>query len=160
MSTVTLFKNINGNCAVALYVGVAVHTVPFVSGKFFTTDEELEAVLIKAAKTREFGVYIDANEPDIDPLCATPMEQMKRKAREELIAEMRANPDLARDMGISVQAPLSQSLTNSTGVVGAAELSDTEQALRDKQIADMNTPAAAGTNLSAADMLAKLKGGA
>lgn len=158
MSEVTLFKNSHGNCAVVVTMPTgAVETVPFVSGKFFTTNKVLEKVLLQAAETREFGVYVDKNETSIDPEYATPMDQMRKKVRDELIAQMKANPDLLKDMGISVPAPLGQSLTNSTGIVGASGLSDVEQDLRDKQIADLNTPAPAGTTLSAAEMLAKLQ---
>lgn len=158
MTTVTLFKNIHGNCGCAINVGGSVVTVPFVSGKFFTTDKRLAAALEDLAEHREMGIYVDANESNIDPECATPMDQMKRKLREEILAEMKAAGELTKDAGTSSQAPLSQSLANSTAIVGAAELTEAEKTLRDAQIKDLNTPATAGTTLSPADMLAKLKG--
>lgn len=158
MTEVTLFKNSHGNCAVVVTMPTgAVEIVPFVSGKFFTTNKVLEEVLLKASETREFGVYVDKNETSIDPEYATPMDQMRKKVRDELIAQVKANPELLKDMGISIPAPLSQSLTNSTGVVGAAELTDTEKQLREKQIAEMANPNTENKQLSAADLLAKVQ---
>lgn len=157
MSTVTLFKNRNGNCGVAVNMpkGVVV-TVPFVSGKFFTTDARLEAALQELADHNEMGIYVDTKESDIDPLCATPMEQMKRKVREEVLAEMRASGQLLKDAGTSDQKSIQQTLTNSTGVVGAAEMSSTEEALKAAQIAELNKPQTSNISLSAADLLAKV----
>jgi hypothetical protein len=157
MSEVTLFKNSHGNCAVVVTLPTgAVETVPFVSGKFFTTNKVLESVLLKAAETREFGVYVDKNETSIDPEYATPMDQMRKKIRDELIAQMKANPELLKDMGISAPAPLSQSLTNTTGIVGAAELTEAEDALKQKQIQELANPQTENKQLSAAELLAKV----
>lgn len=157
MSTVTLFKNRNGNVNVALTHLGSVSTVAFISGKFFTTDKRLEATLTDLAEHGEFGIYIDSEEKDIDPQYATPMDQMKKKVRDELLAELRAE-GLLKDAGTSTQAPLQQSIgTSADAIVGAQGLSDPEQALKEAQIAELNKPTQTNTTLSAADMLAKLK---
>lgn len=157
MSTVTLFKNSHGNCGCPVTMSTgAVITVPFVSGKFFTTDVRLEKALTELAVNREMGIYIDTKEPDIDPECATPMEQMKRKMREEILAEMKASGELTKDFGTSDQKSIQQSLTNSTGIVGAAELTSTEEALKAAQIAELNSPQTTNKTLSTADLLAKV----
>lgn len=156
MATVTLFKNSHGNCGCPVTMpGGAIITVPFVSGKFFTTDTRLEAVLNQLAEHREMGIYVDTKESDIDPECATPIEQMKRKLREELIAEMKASGEMSKDFGTSDQKSIQQSLTNSTGIVGAAELTSAETALKQKQIEELNNPQTANKTLSTAELLAK-----
>lgn len=155
---VTLFKNSNGNVNVALNHLGSVITIAFISGKFFTTDKRLEATLTDLAEHGEFGIYIDQGEKDIDPEFATPMDQMKKKLRDELIAEMRAE-GLLKDAGTSTQTPQQQSLgTSADALVGAQGLSDPEQALREKQIEEINNPTQPNVSLSPADLLAKLKG--
>lgn len=157
MSTVTLFKNRNGNCGVAVTMpNNVVVTVPFVSGKFFTTDTRLEAALQDLADHNEMGIYVDVKEADIDPLCATPMEQMRRKVRDELIAEMKANGEMTKDFGVSAQKSIQQTLANSTNIVGAAEMTSAEEALKAAQIAELNKPQVANKTLSTADLLAKV----
>lgn len=155
MSTVTLFKNANGTVNAAIQHLGSVITIAFVSGKFFTTDERLEATLIQLAKHREHGIYIDTDESDIDPECATPLDQMKKKLREEIIAEMRAAGELTKDAGTSTQLPQSQTLTASNDIVGGAPLTEQEQALREAQLNELNNPQP-NVTLSAADLLAKL----
>lgn len=156
MTTVTLFKNHNGNVGVALHLrDGSVQTVPFVSGKFFTTVKKLADALQEAADNAEFGIYVDPNEPDIDPECATPMDQMKRKLREEVLAEMRAEGLLIKDAGVSSQATIQGSLATSADVVGATEPTAAEQALKQKQIDEMAKPTVANKTLSTAELLAK-----
>lgn len=154
MSTVTLFKNANGTVNAAIQHLGSVVTVAFVSGKFFTTDERLEKTLIALAQHREHGIYIDTEESEIDPEYATPMDQMKKKLRDEIMADLKAE-GLLKDAGTSSQAPQQQSLASSTAIVGGQELTEQEQALRDAQLKELNNPQP-NVQLSAADLLAKL----
>jgi hypothetical protein len=153
MTEVTLFKNSHGCVHVALKSG---QTVAFIEGKLFTTNKVLEAELQQAADVREFGIYVDPNEPRIDPECATPADQLRKKIRAELLAEMAAKQPI--DAGVSVQRPLQQSMTSTEGAVGAGELSATTEALKQAQIDDLNSPVP--TTLSPAQSaLEKLRSG-
>lgn len=80
---VTLFKNRLPNCAVILADG---KKIMFVNHRFFTTDREVETKLRKCAETKEFGIYIDANDGKIDPNAASPMEVLRKKHIEEFLA--------------------------------------------------------------------------
>jgi hypothetical protein len=150
MSEVTLFKNDHGCVHVALKSG---QTVAFIEGKLFTTNKVLEQELQAAADVGEFGIYVDANEPQIDPEFATPMDQMRKKMREELLVELAAGGRLV-DAGTSSQKPLQQSMASSENIVGAGELDAATAALKQAQIDDLNKPAPEATGaLSALDRL-------
>lgn len=147
-SEVILFKNQHGNCSIVLR---SLAVVSFINGKFFTVNAKLQDELKQAADNGEFGVYVDQDEASIDPSAATPMDQLKKKLRDELMAELKAGGKLV-DGGSSVEIPgqSQQSLATTADIVGAAELTPEEQALKDKQSAE---------NLSALDKLNKLKAG-
>lgn len=132
MSTqVTLFKNTHGNVHVALKSG---RTVAFINGKFFTKEAALETELMQAAQTGEFGIYIDAEEQHIDPEFATPMDQLKKKLRDELMEELKTSGRLV-DAGTSTQGPLQ--LQSTASVTGQAELTAEQRALIEEQRAAM-----------------------
>lgn len=166
MSEVTLFKNTHGSVNAALANGV---TVAFTEGRFFTTDSRLEDYLKAQAKYGEFGIYIDPNEPTIDPEAATPMDQLKKKVRAELMAELAAAGQLVKDAGTSEQGALN--MATSQDAVGGVNTTLTAQALaaaqealaesEENKVAEeastATTTLAAGS--SALDALAKLKAG-
>lgn len=152
MSQVTLFKNMFGNVNIVLK---STKLVSFINSKFFTTDTKLEAELLKAVEDGEFGVYIDPQESEIDPQYATPMDQMKKKLREDLLAEIAAGKvqGYAVDGGTYTQRPLQESLGNSNNAVVGNEQTQAEQDIVDLQqqaLNDNGTPAAAPTGALAA----------
>ena len=126
-NTVTLFKNYHGNVHVALKSG---RTVAFINGKFFTTERALENELMDAAETGEFGIYIDSAETEIDPQYATPMDQLKKKLRDELLEELKAGGRLV-DAGVSVEQPLR--VASSQTVAGQGEATEAQRILADQQ---------------------------
>lgn len=91
---VTLFKNMNGNCKVALRSGEVVAFVQANAGggpgQFFTTSSKLQKELQAAADEGEFGIFVDINEASIDPEAATPLQQLEKKLRAQIMAEMEA----------------------------------------------------------------------
>lgn len=91
MAEVTLFKNSHGNVQVVTTKG----TFPFVAGRFFTTDKELEEHFKALAARGEHGLYIDPKEPTVDPAAATPMEALKKK----IIAEHEASKRIGGNSG-------------------------------------------------------------
>lgn len=64
--------------------------VAFANKQFYTQDTDLIARLKRAADKGEFGIFIDPAEPDVDLEAATPMERLRKKHREELMAELAA----------------------------------------------------------------------
>lgn len=156
MPQVTLFKNTHGNVNVALKSG---RCVAFIMGRFFTTDKRLAAELQEAADAdQEFGVYVDVAEPEIDPECATPMDQMKKRMREELLAELKSEGRLV-DAGTSTQTLTQQAMTSSAGVAGQAPLSEAAQELAEAQTTTVTEGSAPVTTSvpSALDKLNALK---
>lgn len=133
---VILFKNTSGNCSIVLK---SLAVVSFINGKFFTTNSRLQAELKAAADEGEFGVYIDQNEASIDPDAATPMDQLRKKLREELMQELKAGGKLV-DGGSSTVLPgqTQQSMATTTDIVGAADLTPEQQAIKDNQEAALN----------------------
>ena len=131
MSTpVTLFKNQNGNCNAVLRSGTV---IAFISGKFFTTKASLQAELQAAADNEnEFGIYVDPAEPTIDPEFASPMDQLRKKHRDELLAELKAGGKLV-DAGVSAGTLTQQAMTTSNQMPGQAELTDEQKALAEQQ---------------------------
>lgn len=157
MSQVTLFKNMFGNVNIILK---STKMVSFINGKFFTTDTKLEAELMKAVEDGEFGVYIDPNESEIDPQYATPMDQLKKKLRDEIRAEMEAEKakGYADDGGTYIQRPLQESLGNSNNTVVGNEDSQAEQDIAELQKQALNEtgqPAASPTGALAALLATK-----
>ena len=155
MTTVTLFKNSNGNVNVALKSG---RTVAFILGRFFTVDKKLEAELQAAAdEGQEFGVYVDPAEPEIDPECATPMDQMKKRVRDELMAELASQGRLV-DAGTSSQTLTQAGMTSTAGVAGQTPLSAEAKELAEKQLAESASASVTeGSTASALDKLNALK---
>lgn len=111
MAEVTLFKNHHGTVQVCTTKG----TFPFVAGRFFTTDEELEKHFKILAERGEHGIYIDPQEKTIDPNAATPMEALKKK----IIAEHEAAKQLGGNSGIteSEQAGIQKSVVSTADSV-------------------------------------------
>lgn len=112
-ANVTLFKNAHGNVQVALPSGTV---IPFMldpgtgQGRYFTNNRKIERELNNAVENdNEFGIYIDPQESVIDINAATPLEQLEKKLRAKIMAELQAGGKLI-DAGISVQ---SQAQTNS-----------------------------------------------
>lgn len=148
----TLFKNANGNVGVVL---PSLTTVAFVQGRFFTADKKLQAELQKCVdNSNEFGIFVDAREPEIDLEATSPMEQLRKKIRKELEAEMKQQ--VLIDAGKSVltpeQAQAAIAGTVDIGTTGAAELTEEEKALREKTAANPASPA-----LTALQLLAQKK---
>ena len=158
---VTLFKNRNGNCNAALKSGV---TVAFVNGRFFTTKANLQAELQAAVDNdNEYGIWIDPSEPTIDPEYATPMDQLRKKHRDELLAELKAGGKLV-DAGVSDQTLTQQGLATSVVVPGQGGASDELVALAEEQKkaieeGTFQPPATEGTRTPQQKLLDKLKAG-
>lgn len=180
-ANVTLFKNQHGNVQVALPSGIV---VPFMldpatgQGRFFTSNKKIERELNFAVENdNEFGIYIDPAEPIIDVNAATPLEQLEKKLRAKIMAELAAGGKLI-DAGISVQ---SQAQTNSliastTSLPGATQteeasnlqastiLVDSHGQRIEQVVADLNQPvvteqvqAPAAAESTALSALEKLK---
>jgi len=133
MAIVTVFKNQHGNVNVALKSGAV---VPFISGKFWTEKAALAAELMQAAEEGEFGIYVDSNEHEIDTEFASPMDQLKKKFREEHLAELAAQGKLVDGGtydGGGTQA-LQASAASTTDIVGAETLTAEQQATKDAQL--------------------------
>ena len=129
-NVVNLFKNSHGNVQVALPSG---QVIPFMldpgtgQGRYFTTNKKIERELMFAVENdNEFGIYIDPAEPVIDTNAATPLEQLEKKLRAKIMAELAAGGKLI-DAGISVQ---SQAQTNSmiASTTSVPDASQTEEA--------------------------------
>lgn len=105
MSTIPLFKNRHGNVAVVK----GKHTFHFNSGRYWPKDDAELKVLQELADRKGQGVYIDPNEPDIDPSAATPLDVMKKR----IIAEYLADQAKIKDAG-NYEAPNLQKSAAST----------------------------------------------
>lgn len=152
---VTLFKNQHGNCNAVLKSGAV---ISFVSGKFFTTKQALQAELQAAADNEnEFGIFVDPSEPSIDPEFASPMDQMRKKIRDELMAELKAGGKLV-DAGVSDQTLTQQGLATSQSVPGQAPASTEQTELSEEQKAAI-AEGSADTRTPAQIQLDKLKAG-
>lgn len=93
MTEVTLFKNSHGTVQCATTKG----TFAFVGGRYFTTDPKMEEFFKTLAETHEHGIYIDPEEPTVDPEAATPMDALKKK----IIAEHEATKRTGGNSGVS-----------------------------------------------------------
>lgn len=102
MTEVTLFKNHYPSCQVVTTMG----TYPFVAGRYWTEDKDVEEHLKKLAERGEYGMYIDPTEPTIDPAASTPMEALKRKIIAEHMATLRTggSSGITESTQASVQA--------------------------------------------------------
>lgn len=121
---VTLFKNVHGNVNACLRTG---ETVAFVQGKFFTQNKSLQRALQAAVDNdNEFGIYVDAEEPNIDINAATPLEQLRKKLRQELLDEIASGKIDIKDLGISRQseAQMQTAVSGTNTLPGAAYESD------------------------------------
>lgn len=84
----------------------------FLNGQY-TTDNQQEISELMA-EVGEIGkhsskhphIYVDADEQEIDSDALSPLEELKRKAREEVLAEMAAASNATNDMGTSIQGKL------------------------------------------------------
>lgn len=125
-ANVTLFKNSNGNVQVALASGILVAFLldPATGqGRFFTSNKKLEKYLQEAVDNdNEFGIYVDPAEPIIDTNAATPLEQLTKKIRQELLAELAAGGKLV-DAGTSVlsQAQANAAISSTLANPGAVQ---------------------------------------
>lgn len=172
-ANVTLFKNSHGNVQVALPSGIV---IPFMldpgtgQGRYFTSNKKIERELNLAVENdNEFGIYIDPQEPVIDVNAATPLEQLEKKLRAKIMAELAQGGRLI-DAGISVQSPAqTQSLiASTTSLPGASQteeasnlqastiLVDSNGQRLETIVADLNQPAAAAES-PALGALEKLK---
>lgn len=83
----------------------------FVQGKFTTNiDFEIQE-LEREIATGHPHIYIDPAESEIDSDALTPMEILRAKVREELVAEMAAATNPANNMGTTVQEPVKPAST-------------------------------------------------
>lgn len=111
---VPLFKQARGNASIVLPNG---RKIMFANGRYFTEEEEVYSVLLKMAKTKEAGVFVDPNEPEIDMFAATPLEQERKRIRAELLRELRANPALLQDSSYGNAAGNALGVSGTTDVV-------------------------------------------
>lgn len=136
-ANVTLFKNSNGNVQIALYSGLLVAFLldPATGqGRYFTSNKKIERELMHAVDNdNEFGVYIDPAEPVIDMNAATPLEQLEKKIRAKLMAELEAGGKLI-DAGVSRVSPEQmQANVASTLTVPGASQSEEGKVLQQSQ---------------------------
>ena len=142
-ANVTLFKNSHGNVQVALPSGIV---IPFMldpgtgQGRYFTSNKKIERELSQAVENdNEFGIYIDPQEPVIDVNAATPLEQLEKKLRAKIMAELQAGGKLI-DAGISTQsAAQTQALVASTtSLPGAYQTEEASQLQASTILVDSN----------------------
>lgn len=155
MTEVTLFKNVHGCVNVALRSG---QTVAFLEGRFFTTNKKLEAELTEAAKDGEFGVYVDVEAPTIDPDAATPMDQLKKKLRAEILAEMAAS-NVDTGTSILTEEQRQQAMATTDDLPGGVNTSLISQVLQEAAQVDLAKEEPAPVEGSALSLLEKLKAG-
>lgn len=96
MAVAKLFKSNIPNIFMILSSGIKIE---FPNGRFHTTNEEIIAELTKEVKFGHPQIYIDEAEQEVDTDALTPYEQMRKKIREELQAEMAAASALTNDRG-------------------------------------------------------------
>lgn len=121
MATVPLYKCRHGNVAIVRF-GT---TMNFNSGRYWTLDKRQNKILAWLAANRQQGVYIDPNEPEIDPNAATPYDVMKKKIIDEYLKEQ----GVLKDYGeTNAKAAINPMGTNSSPIMnnGAAEIVATE----------------------------------
>jgi hypothetical protein len=94
------------------------HKILFVNGRYITDNADVIEYLDKEIAAGHPDVRIDSNEMYYDPQVHDPVAALRKKFRDELLAEMAAvagNP--TRDMGQSVQGNLSPASTTSIQAV-------------------------------------------
>lgn len=79
--------------------------VDFIGGMYYTKDEKIIEELTEMVATSD-QFYIDAAEPYVDPEALTPYEQLKKKIKAELVAEMEAATAHSNDRGTYSSDPL------------------------------------------------------
>lgn len=91
-----LFKSSIPNIFMILSSGIKAE---FINGIYYTTNEASIAELQKEVALGHPHISIDPNETEIDTDAVTPYEQLKKKIRDEVMAEMRAATALDNDRG-------------------------------------------------------------
>jgi hypothetical protein len=136
---VPLFKNSNGNVQIVLKDGT---TVAFLKdpaggpGRFFTSNAKLMRQLQECVDSdQEFGVFIDSAEPTIDTNAATPMDQMRKKIREELMAELRAGGKIVEPSSYNaLDTAKAQAAIGGTNTVVGSEISPEQELVRQSSV--------------------------
>ena len=98
--------------------------VIFVSGRYINEDANIIAFLEKAIKDNVPGIYVDKDELVYSPDIHDPMAMLKKKMREEILAEEAARmAEVAgsefRNMGQSVQPKLTPASTSDIVAIAA-----------------------------------------
>lgn len=115
MAILTLFKSKHG---AVNYVTPWGDPVGFVNGRYYTFNKKIEDWLKSEAETGSGGIYIDPEEPEVDTEAAAPIDVLRRKLREEIIAEVKAgklNVAPTVNTGNSEQGQLAHSTQNTMG---------------------------------------------
>jgi hypothetical protein len=84
----------------------------FVKGRFVTSIASEISEIEEEIKTGHPHLFIDPTDMEEDSNAATPVELLKQKMREEILAEMAAATDPKNDMGSSSQAALKPASTH------------------------------------------------
>jgi hypothetical protein len=115
MAELTLFKNRKGRVNVIAPDGFM---IKFANSIYFTRNKEHEAYLKDCAERRACGVYIDPEQPTVDPESSTPHDMFKakiiREYEEEKARIARANAAPVVNPGDSVQGDAQKSVANTT----------------------------------------------
>lgn len=100
----------------------------FINHRYTTANPDQIDQLTKEVDLGHPHIYIDPAEATIDSNALTPIELIKKLAREEAIAELKAA--MNKDAGISVNTNFAQSLANSNTIAqgGTANSTSTNDA--------------------------------
>lgn len=146
MAVVPLFKHRKKHTKV---VGNSNRTYAFTNHQYFTTNEAEIAELTKLATSGVCGIYIDQAQPTIDTDAATPMAQLEKSIRENLLAELKAEGKLVEESSSDQSPGLAKIVSTADSTINgnsAAEQADEARkaAQAEQQLA--NNPALAALN--------------
>jgi hypothetical protein len=164
MAIQKIFKATILSCRYFTRAGLAVN---FMNGRFTTDNKEVEDELMEEVgqvgrtKSRHPFIFVDENEAELDTEALSPLEliklQAKEEARQELLAEIKAQQARALDAGSNVSstsANFAESLN--TTAKQEADAASMEPKAPEGETAGATLIPAAG-NTSMADKLASLR---
>jgi hypothetical protein len=100
---------------------------PFINHKFITSNKDQITELTEEVNIGHPHIYIDPKESTIDSEALTPIELIKKQAKEEAIAELKAA--MNKDAGTSTNTNFANSLANSNSIAqgGVADSTSTNE---------------------------------
>jgi len=113
-----LYKAVQSSFQVVLAKG---GVCAFVGNQFHTGNKEVIAELDKMiVDAPHMGIYVDENEPEVDPNALSPTAIIEAKVRAKILAEMAEANNPANDRGNTVQGNFANSINNTDKVEEAA----------------------------------------